>query len=180
MGTNHGKVLAWDHALSPGARDSYRSYGLRPGRAAASTRTPGTATPLTATGSSPVSPTRRCATRWCSPVTSIWTGRPRCMSDSTIRRRPRWRPNWSRPRSAPAATGRTRATTSPRCWPRTPHSVLQQPSRLGRADVPADSEAVVQHEVGQDVRPVSECPRLDVESVVDEEGEVGRGLRGGA
>jgi phosphodiesterase/alkaline phosphatase D-like protein len=76
--------------------------------------------------------------------------------------------------------GRTRATTSPRCWPRTPHSVLQQPSRLGRADVPADGEAVVQHEVGQDVRPVSECPRLDVESVVDQQGEVGRGLRGGA
>jgi phosphodiesterase/alkaline phosphatase D-like protein len=85
-------------------------------------------------------------------------------------------------RSAPAATGRTRATTSPRCWPRTltfGTSTTVAPS-LGRADVPADGEAVVQHEVGQDVRPVSECPRLDVESVVDEEGEVGRGLRGGA
>jgi uncharacterized protein (TIGR03086 family) len=47
-----------------------------------------------------------------------------------------------------------------------------------RADVPADGEAVVQHEVGQDVRPVCECPRLDVEPVVGEEGEVDGGCAG--
>jgi hypothetical protein len=48
------------------------------------------------------------------------------------------------------------------------------------ADVPADNEALVQNEFGENTAAVCERPRLDGECVQAEEGVVGRTLRRGA
>jgi hypothetical protein len=50
---------------------------------------------------------------------------------------------------------------------------------LGCSDLPADREAVVQYEVGEDIGPIGERPRFDGEAVA-EEGEVDGGFGAGA
>ena len=61
----------------------FSQIDLTPGPGADSIRTPGTATPATGTASWPAWSIRRCETPWCSPATSIRTGRPRCTRTPT-------------------------------------------------------------------------------------------------